>query len=136
LQDVFIAVIGLGDSSYLKFNFIGKKLYKRLLQLSAKPLIELASADEQHPLGLDSTIDPWLTSLWEKVLQLYPLQDSEQIIPRNVILQSKYKVTKIDEIPQKERKTLDEKIGDSNNNIYTKENPGLLHCYLMKEKRQ
>lgn len=123
LQDVFIAVIGLGDSSYLKFNFIGKKLYKRLLQLSAKPLIELASADEQHPLGLDSTIDPWLTSLWEKVLQLYPLQDSEQIIPRNVILQSKYKVTKIDEIPQKERKTLDEKIGDSNNNIYTKENP-------------
>jgi len=33
LSDVTYAVLGLGDSSYAKFNFVAKKLYRRLQNL-------------------------------------------------------------------------------------------------------
>uniref|UniRef100_A0A665U1H1 NADPH-dependent diflavin oxidoreductase 1 n=1 Tax=Echeneis naucrates TaxID=173247 RepID=A0A665U1H1_ECHNA len=66
------AVLGLGDSSYPKFNFVAKKLHKRLLQLGANVLLPVGLADDQHDLGSDAVIDPWLTSFWEKVFTLYP----------------------------------------------------------------
>ncbi|KAL6097233.1 ndor1 [Pungitius sinensis] len=66
------AVLGLGDSSYPKFNFVAKKLHKRLLQLGASMLLPVGLADDQHDLGSDAVIDPWLTSFWEKVSTLYP----------------------------------------------------------------
>lgn len=34
-------VVGLGDSSYSKFNFVGKRLHKRLIQLGATPLVDV-----------------------------------------------------------------------------------------------
>lgn len=34
-------VLGLGDSSYTKFNFTGKRLHKRLMQLGATPLLDI-----------------------------------------------------------------------------------------------
>ena len=36
---------------FLRYNFIAKKLFRRLCQLGVEPLVELALADEQHPLG-------------------------------------------------------------------------------------
>ncbi|XP_040915620.1 NADPH-dependent diflavin oxidoreductase 1 isoform X2 [Toxotes jaculatrix] len=66
------AVLGLGDSSYPKFNFVAKKLHKRLLQLGASTLLPVGLADDQHDLGADAVIDPWLTSFWENVFALYP----------------------------------------------------------------
>ncbi|XP_068430284.1 NADPH-dependent diflavin oxidoreductase 1 isoform X2 [Clinocottus analis] len=66
------AILGLGDSSYPKFNFVAKKLHKRLLQLGASMLLPVGLADDQHDLGSDAVIDPWLTSFWEKVFALYP----------------------------------------------------------------
>ncbi|XP_034457604.1 NADPH-dependent diflavin oxidoreductase 1 isoform X1 [Hippoglossus hippoglossus] len=66
------AVLGLGDSSYPKFNFVAKKLHKRLLQLGARVLLPVGLVDDQHDLGSDAVIDPWLTSFWEEVLVLYP----------------------------------------------------------------
>uniref|UniRef100_A0A8C3ALA1 NADPH-dependent diflavin oxidoreductase 1 n=1 Tax=Cyclopterus lumpus TaxID=8103 RepID=A0A8C3ALA1_CYCLU len=66
------AILGLGDSSYPKFNFVAKKLHKRLLQLGASILLPVGLADDQHDLGSDAVIDPWLTSFWEKVFALYP----------------------------------------------------------------
>lgn len=66
------AVLGLGDSSYPKFNFVAKKLHKRLLQLGASVLLPVGLADDQHDLGSDAVIDPWLASLWERVFALYP----------------------------------------------------------------
>nr|XP_020456781.1 NADPH-dependent diflavin oxidoreductase 1 [Monopterus albus]XP_020456782.1 NADPH-dependent diflavin oxidoreductase 1 [Monopterus albus]XP_020456783.1 NADPH-dependent diflavin oxidoreductase 1 [Monopterus albus] len=65
-------VLGLGDSSYPKFNFVAKKLHKRLLNLGANVLLPVGLADDQHDLGPDAVIDPWLTSFWEKVFALYP----------------------------------------------------------------
>ncbi|XP_041667703.1 NADPH-dependent diflavin oxidoreductase 1 [Cheilinus undulatus] len=71
------AVLGLGDSSYPKFNFVAKKLHKRLLQLGANALMPAGLADDQHDLGSDAVIDPWLLSFWEKVFSLYPSLSDE-----------------------------------------------------------
>ncbi|KFV68708.1 NADPH-dependent diflavin oxidoreductase 1 [Dryobates pubescens] len=78
------AVLGLGDSSYPKFNFIAKKLHKRLLQLGGNPLLPVALGDDQHDLGPDAVIDPWLLALWDKVLALYPLPPGLEIISPDV----------------------------------------------------
>lgn len=43
--------MGLGDSSYPKFNFTAKKLHKRLIQLGAQPLMDVTLCDEQDPGG-------------------------------------------------------------------------------------
>lgn len=67
------AVLGLGDSSYAKFNFAAKKLNKRLLQLGAQPLIPLGLGDDQHDLGYDAVADPWVESLWKTLLAVHPL---------------------------------------------------------------
>lgn len=67
------AVLGLGDSSYTKFNFVAKKLQKRLQQLGANMLLPVGLADDQHELGPDAVIDPWLASFWTKLYALHPL---------------------------------------------------------------
>ena len=51
LSHVHYALIGLGDSTYPKFNFVAKKLSKRLEQLGAHAICEKMLADEQHPHG-------------------------------------------------------------------------------------
>lgn len=51
LINVQFAVFGLGDSSYPQFNFAGKKLYRRLIQLGANPIIRRGDGDDQHKLG-------------------------------------------------------------------------------------
>uniref|UniRef100_A0A2K5L3T6 NADPH-dependent diflavin oxidoreductase 1 n=1 Tax=Cercocebus atys TaxID=9531 RepID=A0A2K5L3T6_CERAT len=48
------AVLGLGDSSYTKFNFVAKKLHRRLLQLGGSALLPVCLGDDQHELGLPS----------------------------------------------------------------------------------
>lgn len=48
---IHFAVLGLGDSSYPKFNFVGKRLYQRLIDLGATPIIRRGDADDQHDLG-------------------------------------------------------------------------------------
>ncbi|TGZ73021.1 hypothetical protein CRM22_001748 [Opisthorchis felineus] len=70
------AVLGLGDSSYPKFNIVAKKLYRRLVQLGAAPLpifspvgdsstdCGLGLADEQAELGVNSVMNWWVPQLW------------------------------------------------------------------------
>ncbi|XP_024237369.1 NADPH-dependent diflavin oxidoreductase 1 [Oncorhynchus tshawytscha] len=74
------AVLGLGDSSYPKFNFVAKKLHKRLMQLGASVLLPVGLADDQHDLGADGVIDPWLTSFWERAQALYPTPAGQSLI--------------------------------------------------------
>ncbi|MEE6504696.1 hypothetical protein FKM82_005296 [Ascaphus truei] len=73
-------VLGLGDSSYSKFNFIAKKLHKRLLQLGANAVLPVALGDDQHDLGPDAVVDLWQEDLWEKLLSLYPLPPGLSVI--------------------------------------------------------
>ncbi|KAM6170482.1 NADPH-dependent diflavin oxidoreductase 1 isoform 2-T2 [Rhynchocyon petersi] len=84
------AVLGLGDSSYTKFNFVAKKLHRRLLQLGGTALLPACLGDDQHDLGPDAAIDPWLQDLWEKVLRLHPTPSGLGVIPPGVPLPSKF----------------------------------------------
>ncbi|XP_077544104.1 NADPH-dependent diflavin oxidoreductase 1 [Haemaphysalis longicornis] len=93
LKALTYTVIGLGDSTYLKFNFTAKRLRRRLDQLGAKCGVEPLHADEQHELGADGMIDPWLEGFWKFVLGLHPLpvgcpplSDDELPVPKYTVL--------------------------------------------------
>uniref|UniRef100_A0A3B4CYH7 NADPH-dependent diflavin oxidoreductase 1 n=1 Tax=Pygocentrus nattereri TaxID=42514 RepID=A0A3B4CYH7_PYGNA len=95
------AVLGLGDSSYPKFNFVAKKLYKRLLQLGANALLPVGLADDQHDLGPDGVIDPWLISFWQKVLSLYPPPAGLSPLREEDPLPPRYVFQFLDDVPEK-----------------------------------
>ncbi|KAG9305831.1 hypothetical protein G9A89_006242 [Geosiphon pyriformis] len=60
LNQLNFTVFGLGDSSYLRYNWPAKKLHKRLLQLGAQSIYQRGEGDDQHYLGYDGGFDPWL----------------------------------------------------------------------------
>ncbi|XP_030210121.1 NADPH-dependent diflavin oxidoreductase 1 [Gadus morhua] len=84
------AVLGLGDSSYPKFNFVAKKLHKRLQQLGASLLSSVGLADDQHDLGADAVIDPWLASFWDRASALYPSMNTVTPLPEDQPLPPRY----------------------------------------------
>ncbi|KAL3277730.1 hypothetical protein HHI36_013071 [Cryptolaemus montrouzieri] len=87
------AVLGLGDSSYVKFNFTAKKLYKRLQQLGGTPIAPLGLGDDQHDLGYGAVADPWIANLWKELLILYPLPDNIIPIQDSIPVFSRWKVS-------------------------------------------
>lgn len=73
LRALNFGVLGLGDSGYAQFNFASKRLNRRLGQLGGSAMVPLGMADDQHDLGQDFVIDPWIKSMWAKVLAMFPL---------------------------------------------------------------
>ncbi|KAH8365916.1 hypothetical protein KR093_007298 [Drosophila rubida] len=61
------ACLGLGDSSYSKFNYAAKKLHKRLLNLGATSLCPLGLCDDQHDYGHLGISLAWTAALWESL---------------------------------------------------------------------
>lgn len=88
LDGVRFAVLGLGDSSYQRYNFVAKKLYRRLQQLGGHPLMDLGLADDQHDLGADFAVDAWMTTLRNH------LGGSEP--PQEFVLKPRYRVITLD----------------------------------------
>lgn len=72
LEGVRYAVFGLGDSGYQKYNFVAKKLDKRLLDLGGTAIVERGLGDDQHPSGYEAALDPWMLSLWGVLYQINP----------------------------------------------------------------
>ncbi|KAI8848367.1 hypothetical protein BC829DRAFT_394306 [Chytridium lagenaria] len=95
LATVKFALFGLGDSSYPKFNFPAKKLYKRLIQIGAVPLVPRGDGDDQHYLGIDGTLDPWLESLWSNLDVSLPLPKGLEIIPNDFLSEAPKALTKL-----------------------------------------
>eukprot|EP00644_Phytophthora_capsici_P014169 jgi/Phyca11/525346/estExt2_fgenesh1_pm.C_PHYCAscaffold_30099 len=56
-------VLGLGDTNYDKFCFMGKSIEKRMRELGAQSFYEFGAADEA--MGLEDSVEPWLNGLWE-----------------------------------------------------------------------
>lgn len=73
LSKLNFGVIGLGDSSYQKFNFVAKRLHKRLIQLGANPILPVGLCDDQHDLGLGAVLFPWMEYFWKNLIELKPL---------------------------------------------------------------
>ncbi|RUS69230.1 hypothetical protein EGW08_023009 [Elysia chlorotica] len=96
LSRLQFAVLGLGDSSYQKFNVVGKRLQKRIEQLGGEVIQDLGLADDQHDLGVDAVVTPWLSKLWDTLLNMYPLPPGLQIIASDICPPSKYKVHFLD----------------------------------------
>ncbi|KAL4883343.1 hypothetical protein BJY04DRAFT_185398 [Aspergillus karnatakaensis] len=90
LSGVRFTWFGLGDSSYPKFNWAARKLYKRLLQLGAEEIYHGGEADHQHSEGLEGTFIPWLTGFRKHLLDKYPLPAGQEPIPDDVQLPPKW----------------------------------------------
>ncbi|XP_022152797.1 NADPH-dependent diflavin oxidoreductase 1 isoform X2 [Momordica charantia] len=73
LEGVPYAVFGLGDSGYQKYNFVAKKLDKRLSDLGARAILERGLGDDQHPSGYEAALDPWMLSLWRSLNDITPM---------------------------------------------------------------
>jgi len=100
LDALSFAVLGLGDSSYQKFNFVAKRLHKRLSQLGASSVVNLGLGDDQHDLGPDFVIDPWLADFWKVALEMMPLPEGLQPISPFITPPPKYAVTIHDKTPE------------------------------------
>ncbi|KDO28247.1 hypothetical protein SPRG_22186 [Saprolegnia parasitica CBS 223.65] len=74
LANVRVAIFGLGDSSYAKYNAVARRLQARLVQLGATEILERGLGDDQHELGFHGALNPWLEKLWGAVLALPPFQ--------------------------------------------------------------
>ncbi|KAL4807766.1 NADPH-dependent diflavin oxidoreductase 1 [Aspergillus unguis] len=90
LNGVSFTWFGLGDSSYPKFNWAARKLYKRVVQLGAEEIHPGGEADQQHPEGLEGTFIPWLTGFRKHLLDKYPLPSNQEPIPDDVQLPPKW----------------------------------------------
>jgi sulfite reductase alpha subunit-like flavoprotein len=63
LASVAVAVFGLGDSSYEKYNAAARRLMMRVKQLGAKELVPLGLGDDQHTHGFFTGYEKWLKDL-------------------------------------------------------------------------
>ncbi|KAJ3836795.1 hypothetical protein F5878DRAFT_687878 [Lentinula raphanica] len=81
LEDVHCTVFGLGDSAYEKFCWPAKRLTRRLESLGAVRVCECAEGDEQHILGIDEALEPWLRTLSNTLHKIIPLPPGTDIIP-------------------------------------------------------
>uniref|UniRef100_A0A182US59 NADPH-dependent diflavin oxidoreductase 1 n=1 Tax=Anopheles merus TaxID=30066 RepID=A0A182US59_ANOME len=83
LQQVHFAVLGLGDSRYPKFNYVAKKLHKRLLQLGGSALLPVGLCDDQHDLGYGAVFLPWINQLWDELGRIVPLSAGTHKLPES-----------------------------------------------------
>ena len=80
-------VLGLGDTNYDKFCYMGEMIDKRLSELGARRFYHLGRADDA--VGLDSVVEPWI----EGLLKTLNLSNSDGELGKS----SKKEVLSIDE---------------------------------------
>ncbi|KAG1816741.1 flavoprotein-like protein [Suillus subaureus] len=80
-EDTDFCVFGLGDTAYEKFCWPAKKLSRRMQSLGGYEICSRGEGDEQHRLGVDGALDPWIECLLEVLIQLYPLPHEQHNIP-------------------------------------------------------
>lgn len=96
LSGLKFGVLGLGDSSYSKFNFVAKRLGKRLTQLGGKEIVPIGLCDDQHDLGASGVYFPWISGMWKKLLDIYPLPEGLHIL-KSIPQQYKCNVSIVDD---------------------------------------
>ncbi|RCI08420.1 hypothetical protein L249_8972 [Ophiocordyceps polyrhachis-furcata BCC 54312] len=89
LSQLSFTCFGLGDSTYVNFNWAARKLVRRLQQLGATTFFDPCEADEQFPEGIDGSFIRWADELRSHLVEhhphphgLPPLPDDENLPPR------------------------------------------------------
>ncbi|GAB0138130.1 NAPDH-dependent diflavin reductase [Epichloe bromicola] len=77
---------GLGDSTYLKFNWAARKLIRRLDQLGASTFFGPCEADEQFPEGIDGSFVRWADDLRKHLIEHHPDPQGRDPVPENEML--------------------------------------------------
>ncbi|KAM0221558.1 hypothetical protein ACHAQD_005075 [Fusarium lateritium] len=90
LSSIKYTTFGLGDSTYVKFNWAARKLNRRLDQLGAATFIDPFEADEQFPDGIDGSFVRWSERLYNHLLEHHPPPAGLEPIPDDVILHAKW----------------------------------------------
>nr|WGZ60624.1 cytochrome P450 [Fusarium tricinctum] len=93
LASVNYTTFGLGDSTYVKFNWAARKLNRRLDQLGAVTFIDPFEADEQFPDGIDGSFVRWSEQLYNHLLKHHPPPSGLEPIPDDVILPAKWSLS-------------------------------------------
>lgn len=79
-SSIKFGVFGLGDSSYEKFNFVGKRIYRRMQQLGAKDLIGFrGEGDEKSSKGLEGGWNIWLGRVVECLKDLKIIKNDSRL---------------------------------------------------------
>jgi sulfite reductase alpha subunit-like flavoprotein len=113
LQAVKVAVFGLGDSSYVNYNFAAKMLLKRyhycitnrfacdlslmehhrMTNLGAHALLRRGDGDDQHKFGMYGDLFPWMEELFNELLRQFPLPSGVELIDPNVQFVQAHSIT-------------------------------------------
>ena len=110
---IFIYCIYLGDSGYAQFNYAAKRLNRRLSQLGGNPVVNVGLADDQHDLGQDFVIDPWVTGFWKKALEMFPLPPGVTPVSFDILPPPKYMIDFYDIIAEEETVIVETEINNS-----------------------
>lgn len=70
LSGLNFTVFGLGDSSYKKYNYMGRMLHQRLQQLGAKSFLERGLGDDQAEGGYNLGLIKWKRDFFGRLKQL------------------------------------------------------------------
>ncbi|KAM0793619.1 hypothetical protein ACM66B_001052 [Microbotryomycetes sp. NB124-2] len=95
LEELNYAVFALGDSSYAKYNWVGKKMSRRLDSLGATAVVDRGEADDQNEWGVESTFPQWMDSLFASIDNLCPLPKHVQKIPEHQVPPARIKMTRL-----------------------------------------
>jgi sulfite reductase alpha subunit-like flavoprotein len=90
LANVNVGIFCLGDSTYPKFCWAGRKVCRRLIQLGAVEVVGRGEGDQSGDEGVEGVFMHWLDKLKEVVRERWPLSDGLQEIPDDVLLPSKW----------------------------------------------
>ncbi|KAL1703452.1 hypothetical protein EV121DRAFT_208004 [Schizophyllum commune] len=74
-DELSFTVFGLGDSAYEKFCWPAKVLNARLRGLGAHEILVRGEGDDQHTMGIDGALEPWMAKLLDTLVALYPLPE-------------------------------------------------------------
>eukprot|EP00803_Ostreobium_quekettii_P008466 evm.model.scf_1778.4 EVM.evm.TU.scf_1778.4 scf_1778:10727-13876(+) len=99
LAGVAVAAFGLGDSGYLKYNAVAKRLANRLAGLGAEALVEKGLGDDQARAGYEAALDPWLEAFWRAVEVRFGVQAMEGVV--GSLDMPKFSVTFLEEGPRR-----------------------------------
>ncbi|KAI9167151.1 NADPH-dependent diflavin oxidoreductase 1 [Paramyrothecium foliicola] len=86
LSQLRYTFFGLGDSTYVKFNWAARKLTRRLEQLGASTFVDGFEADEQFNDGIEGVFVTWADGLRKHLLESYPHPDGLEPLPEDEVL--------------------------------------------------